>query len=210
MIAYASRTGTRRNLDALEAAGWRLLVSAASPRDPGGFRYALDNGAWSWTRDGGDFREAPFEAAVERFGERADFVVVPDLVARGRESLELSLRWLPRLEARLPWPGPRLLLAAQDGITEEDLAGVLSDRVGIFVGGSTEWKLATMVAWGALARRRGAYLHVGRVNTARRIRLCHDAAASSFDGSSVSRFAVNIPRLSYARDQPSLFAPELR
>ena len=30
MIAYASRTGTRRNLAALRAAGWRLLVSAAA------------------------------------------------------------------------------------------------------------------------------------------------------------------------------------
>lgn len=47
MIAYASRTGTRRNLAAIREAGWRLLVSAASCLRNEGFPYALDNGAWS-------------------------------------------------------------------------------------------------------------------------------------------------------------------
>lgn len=45
MIGYASRTGTRRNLDALRAAGWRLMVSARGALRTEGFPYALDNGA---------------------------------------------------------------------------------------------------------------------------------------------------------------------
>lgn len=30
-MAYASRTGTKKNLDALRAAGWGLMVSARTP-----------------------------------------------------------------------------------------------------------------------------------------------------------------------------------
>ena len=51
----------------------------------------------------------------------------------------------------------------------------LGARVGIFVGGSTPFKLETMPAWGELAREIGCWLHVGRVNSGRRIRDCHAA-----------------------------------
>lgn len=60
--------------------------------------------------------------------------------------------------------------------------------------------------WGALARDTGCYLHVARVNTVRRVRLCDAAGADSFDGSSVTRFACNLPRLDFARRGRDLFA----
>ncbi len=60
--------------------------------------------------------------------------------------------------------------------------------------------------WGALARETGCYLHVGRVNTAVRIRLCSAAGADSFDGTSPSRFACTLPLLDGARRQPDLLA----
>jgi hypothetical protein len=41
MQMYASRTGTRRNLAALRAAGWRLLVSATGVHRHEGFCYML-------------------------------------------------------------------------------------------------------------------------------------------------------------------------
>lgn len=47
MIAYASRIGTGRDLDALRAAVWRLVVSARGVYRTEGYLYALDNGAWS-------------------------------------------------------------------------------------------------------------------------------------------------------------------
>lgn len=43
--AYASRTGTKRNLAALRAAGWGLFVSAAGVHRSEGFRFIIDNGA---------------------------------------------------------------------------------------------------------------------------------------------------------------------
>lgn len=98
MIAYASRTGTRRNLDALRAAGWRLLVSAKGVLRTEGFaRYGLDNGAWTAFQRGEPFDDNAFLAAVEQLGESADFVVVPDIVRGGHDSLRFSFRWLERL-----------------------------------------------------------------------------------------------------------------
>jgi hypothetical protein len=39
LTAYASRTGTKQNLDAMRKAGWRLLVSAAGVVRTEGFQY---------------------------------------------------------------------------------------------------------------------------------------------------------------------------
>lgn len=200
MIAYASRTGTKRNLAALRAAGWHLLVSAAGVLRDEGFPYALDNGAWSAHTQSRPFDVPAFEKALRLMGPRAEWVVLPDVVAGGLPSLSLSLSWLPRVR---DWT-ESVLIAVQDGMTLADLAPHLGPRIGIFVGGSTEWKLATMHAWAALAASKGAWCHVGRVNSARRIFLCASAGASSFDGTSCTRFAVNIPALSRARDQQSM------
>lgn len=38
MIAYASNTGTLRNLKALEQTGWRLLVTPEKPNFPSSLR----------------------------------------------------------------------------------------------------------------------------------------------------------------------------
>lgn len=198
LLAYASRTGTKRNLRALSARGWRLLISAAGVlRDEGFEHIALDNGAWSAFTQGRPFDEAAFLVALQRFGPRADWTVIPDIVAGGPASLEMSLRWMRRVLDETP----RALLAVQDGMTVDDVRPFLGARVGVFVGGSTAWKLSTLATWGALARGCGAWCHVGRVNTARRIRACSVAGVTSFDGTSASRFADTIPLLDSARRQ---------
>jgi hypothetical protein len=201
MMGYASRTGTRRNLDALRAAGWRLLVSAAGDWRPEGFAYGIDNGAWSAHTQGTEWDGGAFERLVAKLGDGADWIVVPDIVCGGLASLELSRRWLDRL------PGLRLI-PVQDGMTDQHLAPLVGPTVGIFVGGSTGWKESSLPMWGGLKRRTGCHLHVGRVNSARRIRLCALAGADSFDGSGPSRFADCLPRLDRARRQGVLFTGE--
>lgn len=197
---YASRTGTKRNLAALRAADWRLLVSARGVLRHEGFPYALDNGAWTAHQKGESFDVPAFEKALVELGSSADWVVAPDIVGGGLESLRMSEAWLPRLE----WCRATLL-AVQDGIAPADVSPLLGGRLGIFVGGTTEWKLGTLPVWGRVARERQCHLHVARVNTAKRIHLCHDAGAHSFDGSSVARFACNLPRLNNAARQGQLF-----
>ena len=201
MIAYAARTGTRRNLEALRQADWRLLVSAAACLRTEGFTYALDNGAWTYYQQGKPFDDRAFTVALHQLGAQADWTTIPDIVAGGYASLDLSLQWMRRvLDAT-----PRALLAVQDGITPDDVGSFLGERIGIFVGGSTAWKEATLPQWGTLGRRLGCWVHVGRVNTMRRIRLCTFAGVTSFDGSNASRFAINTPRLDRVRRQLELF-----
>lgn len=203
MIPYASRTGTKRNLKAMSSAGWRLLVSRAGAWRTEGLPYALDNGAWSDFQTGRAFDEDAFERLIEKLGRDADWIVLPDIVAGGLRSLELSVRWLNRTRSLCPL----VLIAVQDGMEHHDLAPLVGPNVGIFLGGSTEWKLARMTDWGEFCNERGLYYHVARVNTVRRIRLAHLAGAASIDGSSVSRYAVNLPKLDFARRQADLFAP---
>ncbi len=188
---YASRTGTRRNLDELARAGWRLLVSARGVLRTEGFRYALDNGAWTAFQRRESFDVAAFDRAVELLGNDADFVVIPDKVGDADSTRRMAGEWIPRLA------GMRLYLAVQDGMTAADLDR--SDVAGVFVGGSTEWKLRTAGYWRAETRRRGMLLHVARVNTERRIEFCRSIGATSVDGSSASRFAVNTERLDRSR-----------
>jgi hypothetical protein len=204
VIAYASRTGTARNLDMLRARGWRLLVSATGVWRTEGFPYAIDNGAWSaWNAKPRRARLDLhlFIGIVLALGADADWVVCPDIVGGGQESLRLSLRWLPWVLKH----APAAVIAVQEGISDSDIAPHLGPRVGVFVGGaSDEWKERSVGRWAALARAHGARCHVGRVNTQRRIAICGAAGATSFDGTSASRFAKSIPVLQRALVQGSL------
>lgn len=211
MIAYASRTGTRRNLQALREAGWRLLVSAAGVWRTEGFPYAADNGAWADFQAGKAFDHERFERFLKWCAgndAKPDWIILPDVVMGGAQSLELSLTYLRKLRRRKAWRHQRFLIAVQNGMDEprqfERIRQRLGPLVGIFIGGDTDWKLGTMPAWARLARDRGAICHVGRVNTVRRIRLCEAAGVHSFDGSGASRYAVTVRPLELARQQTDL------
>lgn len=215
MIVYASRTGTARNLAAFRLAGWRVLVSATGVLRTEGFPYAIDNGAWTSFCAGRPFDDAAFVRVVELLGSDADWVVAPDVVGGGADSLALSTRWLPWLLARTA----RVLVPVQNGMDAGDVVHLIGPRVGIFVGGDDlaprppikprpvpTWKERTAAYWARLARANGAYCHVGRVNTRARIRICAAAGVDSIDGTSGSRFAVSVPKVDAWRRQPSLLA----
>ena len=177
-------------------------MSAVSCLRHEGFAYALDNGAWSAYTQGRPFDEAAFATALRIMGPGADWTVLPDIVMGGPASLAKSLGWMQRVLDQTP----RSLLAVQDGMVPEDVRAFLGARVGIFVGGSTAWKESTIGVWSALGREVGCWVHVGRVNTARRIAICTAEGATSFDGTSASRFAKTIPALDAARRQIGLFS----
>jgi hypothetical protein len=212
---YATYTTTRRNLAALATAGIRVLLGpdqlAVGLRGYPQARYAVDNGAWGAFVRGGTFDDARFWSVLDRWGERRacpptscrepDWIVVPDIVAGGRSSLDLSLRWLPYVRQY----GPPLI-AVQDGIEPEDVEEHIGGRCGIFLGGSTAWKWATLPRWAAMARTYRCHLHVGRVNSERGIRVCRAHGVTSADGTSASRFAVNAPRLGAACRGPHQLA----
>jgi hypothetical protein len=165
--------------------------------------YALDNGAWSDFQHHRTFDDDAFERLIGRLGANADWIVLPDIVAGGRKSLDLSIRWLNRTLSLCPL----VLIAVQDGMVESDLAGLVGPSVGIFMGGTSEWKDANMERWGAFCAARRLHYHVGRVNTRGRMRLALASGATSADGSSASRFAVTTPRLKRWAGAHDLFSP---
>jgi hypothetical protein len=205
-MGYASRTGTKRNLAAHRRHGWGLLVSRAGEWRTEGFPWAADNGAWSDYQAHRDFDEDGYERFlgwVEAQTPLPDWIVLPDVVAGGLASLALSTRYLNRCLAI----APMVLVAVQDGMEPDDLAPIVSSRVGVFLGGSTAWKLARMADWGAFCAERGIHYHVARVNSIKRMSLAASCGADSVDGSSASKYAVTTPMLAYAARQPDLWAP---
>ncbi|HEY4037785.1 MAG TPA: hypothetical protein VGM15_03105 [Burkholderiaceae bacterium] len=176
------------------------MVSAKGVLRNEGFAYALDNGAWHSYIQARPFDRVAFLKAVEMLGRDADFIVIPDIVGSS-ESLAFSLGWLDTLADY-----KKLMLPVQDGMTAQDVTPWLSERIGCFVGGTTEWKLRTMAMWAHVAHAAGAECHVGRVNSVYRIRACAAAGVDSFDGSNASRYAVNLAKLDVSRRIADLFA----
>lgn len=196
MICYASSCRPGRNIDAIKRERWRLLFTPFSWEEPGHSElpYCLDSGAWTAFQKKQSFDEAAFEMMIDRYGRDADFVVLPDVVAGGLESLALSIKWICRAFRACE----RVLLPVQNGMNVDDVRDVVGGHLGIFIGGDTEWKLRTMETWSALARERRTWCHVGRVNSAKRIKMCAQAGIDSIDGTSATRFSVTTPRLARA------------
>lgn len=194
LIPYASRTGTRSTLSLLEFFGWRLLVSATGMHYTHGFRYAIDNGAWTAFNQKRPFQADKFIEVCKKLGKGADWIVVPDIVEGGLASLDFSLSWLAFVRDH----GRHALLAVQDGMEPSTVEGLIGPTLGIFIGGSTEYKLGTMVQWSTYAWMKGAHCHVGRVNSPKRIAICAAASTMSFDGTCPTKFPIHIPKLSAA------------
>ena len=103
MICYASRTGTKRNLSELRTHGWRLLVSAAVVQRSEGFKYALDNGAWTAYSSGQPFNVALFTSALRKLGGRADWAVIPDALLDHRVLNDVNGLDNPTTEILAKW-----------------------------------------------------------------------------------------------------------
>jgi hypothetical protein len=201
---YATWTTTLQNLSAMHLEGVRILtgpdqLSVVGPKASPPLPWALDNGAWGSFVRGQSWDESAFRRCLDRWALGADFIVAPDVVAGGLQSLDLSLSWLPELRERTHL----VLLAVQDGMDVQDVRPHLTGGVGIFVGGSTAWKWGALERWSSLTRSLGVPLHVGRVNSARAIAACIRVGATSADGTSLSRFSVNAPRLGTATRRPA-------
>ena len=153
-------------------------------------KFALDNGAWSCFQKGIPFQEDKFIACIEKYGHQADWIVVPDCVGNKKRTLEMIKRWRPQLGDY------RQLIAVQDGMEEKDVSFDLEAGIGIFVGGSTEWKLSKLGYWADVARRWDVVAHCGRVNSMKRIQLCIQNGYTSFDGSGVAKFPPHAKKIS--------------
>lgn len=182
-MKYYTTTGTRDLRDKCVSMGIGLMM-CDHWRDPSQWPYfAIDNGCYAAYSKNQVWNPGPFLSILSKsrdLGLHPDFVVLPDLVA-DKKSLDLSVCWIPVLK-RL-YPGLPLYLAVQDGMDYDEVAYVLGEYEldGIFVGGTMEWKLATMEKWCDLAHMMALYCHVGRIGPADRIRMALNAHADSID-----------------------------
>jgi len=146
-----------------------------------------EHGQWPWAADNDCFQRLDpaaysrmLDALVGKSG-RCLFVTAPDVVADARATAHLFEVWWRALTRR----GLPAALVAQDGLEHLDrwLAMAWPRIDALFIGGSTNWKLGpaaeTLVKD---AKARGKWVHMGRVNSARRIRYAASIGCDSVDG----------------------------
>jgi hypothetical protein len=189
---------------------WRLGFGECTLRGelpPRRHPWFYDNGAYSdWTA-GRPFDSAQFLADVESIYlaiDRPEWIVLPDLVARGTDSLAFSLSWLHRLRGLAP-----LYLAVQDGMELSDVAPLFGGIAGIFVGGTLRWKVRTGEAWAQLAHANDRRCHIGRCGSVRRVRWAQRIGADSIDSALPLWSDANLDRFLNALEptkQHELFA----
>ena len=177
MIVYIGQTRARALIARLTALGYREITQRHElppRRQP----WAIDNGAFGDWRANRAFDAKQFRHALARSKDlpTPDFVVVPDRVAAGRDSLALSMEWLDECKT---YGSPYLVV--QDGMTEADVRAVAPRFEGLFVGGTLPWKIETAVAWVRLAHSIGRRCHIGRVGTPTRVRWARRIGADSID-----------------------------
>jgi hypothetical protein len=152
-----------------------------------GLRWAADNGAYS------GFDPDAFRRMLNRIQGVPEclFVALPDVVGNAFATWRLFDQWIG-IVSGMGFP-PALVL--QDGA--EGMPVAWDQIAAVFVGGSTKWKLGESTKWKLgesaaqlcrEARRRGKWVHMGRVNSLRRIRHAHAIGCHSVDGSSATRW----------------------
>lgn len=176
--------GSKANRIACKELGVGLMMCDGW-RDPSAYPFfAVDNGAFSAWKQGKRWNPATFMHILTRCaeeGKEPDFTVLPDIVGGGYESLKRSHYW--RIALGGLFPGMRWALAVQDGMTPEGVYGfAIPGQISvIFVGGTMDWKLATMEQWAKFAHERGIQCHVGRIGTVERMLVADRAGADSID-----------------------------
>lgn len=153
--------------------------------------WAADNGAFNAkTYKGDDAWFAWLESKAPLAGTCL-FATAPDVVGDAQATLDKAEVWLPQIRQL----GFKAALVAQDGL--EKLTVPWDSFDVLFIGGSTEWKLGPDVhVLVAQARARGKQVHMGRVNSFRRLRHAAIVGCNTVDGTFLAFGpATNLPRM---------------
>lgn len=143
-----------------------------------GVPWAADNGAFA------GFNETAWRSMLDAVTgvDGCLFCVAPDAVGDAKATAEMWDAYRGDIaDAGLPaaW-------VAQDGA---DANSIPADADAVFIGGTDDFKFsAAAVGIVRQAKQSGHWVHVGRVNSLRRLRLCQSIGADSVDGSRWNRF----------------------
>jgi hypothetical protein len=132
------------------------------------------------------------------------FVTVPDVVGDAFATRDLWREWFPVVRAH----GLPAAFVLQDGL--EDVGVPWLECAAVFIGGSTAFKLGPVARMAVQeAQRLGKWVHMGRVNTMRRLRYAQHIGCDSIDGSGFARFPdAMLPKFTRVSLQPALFTQD--
>lgn len=157
-----------------------------------------ENENWLWAADNACFSSNNWNSdAWLRWLESKDepesalFATIPDVVGNHQETLA---KW-PIWSGRVRDMGYKPAFILQNGCTQETVPW--EECSAVFVGGDTEWKLgqdAFQIV--SEAKRRGVWVHMGRVNSLRRLRIAKSWGCNSVDGTYLAFGPdINTPKL---------------
>ena len=155
--------------------GW-LIGPGGWRKPPSWMPVALDNGAFgAWSKSQPWDERAWWNLLSEATRVCLPlWAIVPDVVMDKDATIESWHKWEPVL--RDEFQNLPLAMAVQDGMTPAD---VPAGAQWIFVGGGDPWKMRSVPMWCEAFPGR---VHVGRVNTAKRLWECDRAGVVSCDG----------------------------
>lgn len=142
----------------------------------------------TWAADNDAFKawdEGRFLSMLRRVEGKPGclFIAAPDIVGDAIATVDRFWDWQIEISGR----GFPIALVGQDGAEDLDLEWCAFEA--LFIGGSTGWKLSAAAAdLAAEAKSRGKWVHVGRVNSQRRLRIARALLADSVDGTGWSMF----------------------
>lgn len=167
-----------------------MVTPMMSARHPVGRVWAADTGCFLRPDRYNDAMYVEFLTRRAYLQARCLFATAPDVVGDAMATVERSLPMLPVIRS-LGYPAA---LVVQNGAEDLELPWDALDV--IFVGGVkepdeagrlVEWKTGPKAAAiVAEAKRRGKWVHVGRVNSLRRMRIAQAMGADSVDGTHVA------------------------
>lgn len=154
-----------------------------------------DNGAFN------GFDEDLYARMLHEWLALAGWVTMPDWVGNAAATAGLFDWWTGWLGvhgfdlADMDWSSFPMAFVAQDGFDDDDhfdFADIWNCGfvTCLFIGGTTSFKLSRAAAdLSARAKGKGWWVHMGRVNSLKRIEHAHKIGCDSVDGSGYSKFA---------------------
>jgi len=149
--------------------------------------YGDDIQSWPWAADNDCFQgldEKAYSRMLHKIADRTNclFVTVPDVVGDHRETFRNWRLWEPVVREV---SGQPLAFVAQDGCTRPPWEQLDC----LFIGGTSEFKCGQLAHHLVQeAKRQSKWVHMGRVNTDRRMMMAKSWGCDSIDGTSVSMF----------------------
>ena len=149
---------------------WHSLIRLSAYNMP----IACDNAAFS------DFSENRYISMLDKISVPVLWVTLPDKVADPHQTNHLWQEWKGKVNQPKAYVG-------QDGC--ENLELPWDDFVCFFIGGTTDWKLSTSAADVAKeAKHKGKLVHMGRVNSDKRLTYAYRLGCDSIDGTGYSKY----------------------